>query len=255
MCKSCKRCRRYRTEFSIYRYENIIPLNYADLYNHFMDEKILCRIENDHMIIDYIKRNTYICEGEFCYISIASGIITELFYINKKNFTNVCIDIVFKFIVDHLFYSFGEPDSDNNELRKVCDLLNRKDMITKYKRTLINSRTGQTQYRKDLLTIHNECQICGMKNEELLIASHIKPYSESDNKECIDFENGLLLCRNHDGVFDRGLITFTDEGQILISSNLNEEDIEKLDILEGQIELSKKQKEYMQWHRENKFKK
>ena len=52
---------------------------------------------------------------------------------------------------------------------------------------------------------------------ELLVASHIKPWSISDANEKLDIHNGLLMCPNHDKLFDRGYISFDDTGRILIS--------------------------------------
>ncbi|HHQ4786468.1 HNH endonuclease [Aeromonas hydrophila] len=54
-----------------------------------------------------------------------------------------------------------------------------------------------------------------MSNKDLLIASHIKPWSESDNAERLDGNNGLLLSPHIDKLFDRGCITFTDAGDLL----------------------------------------
>ena len=57
---------------------------------------------------------------------------------------------------------------------------------------------------------------------ELLVASHIKPWSISDANEKLDIHNGLLMCPNHDKLFDRGYISFDDTGRILISEKLDD---------------------------------
>ena len=59
------------------------------------------------------------------------------------------------------------------------------------------------------------------KEGTLLVASHIKPWSDSNNNERIDKFNGLLLTPNLDKAFDRGYITFDKSGGIIISSQLN----------------------------------
>ncbi|MEG0823330.1 MAG: HNH endonuclease signature motif containing protein, partial [Erysipelotrichaceae bacterium] len=65
------------------------------------------------------------------------------------------------------------------------------------------------------------CQICGLDFPILLIASHIKPYRDCGHMyETVDYNNGLLLCKNHDYLFDQGYISFNDDGSILISSEL-----------------------------------
>lgn len=60
----------------------------------------------------------------------------------------------------------------------------------------------------------------------MLVASHIKARSESDDiEEKISGANGLWLCAQHDRAFDRRLFTFSDEGKLIISSALLTEDI------------------------------
>lgn len=66
------------------------------------------------------------------------------------------------------------------------------------------------------------CCISGLANSELLIASHIKPWSESDEDEKTDPRNGLLLNALHDKAFDRGLITVTTDFKIIISSDIRD---------------------------------
>ena len=77
----------------------------------------------------------------------------------------------------------------------------------------------------------SKCVICGMEQKELLIGSHIKPSAESDVNEKIDHNNGLLLCCNHDKLFDKHLISFDDvTGKIMISKTLKQSDIKRLNL-------------------------
>ena len=55
-----------------------------------------------------------------------------------------------------------------------------------------------------------------------LIASHIKPYIQSNENEAYDPDNGLLLSRNLDALFDQGYISFDENGFIICSKLLNE---------------------------------
>lgn len=67
----------------------------------------------------------------------------------------------------------------------------------------------------------HECPICKINIPHMLIASHIKPFRDCAHiYEAIDHNNGLLLCRNHDYLFDQGFITFDDNGYIIISAAL-----------------------------------
>lgn len=49
----------------------------------------------------------------------------------------------------------------------------------------------------------------------VLIASHIKPYVRSDDNEKFDANNGLLLSKNIDSLFDLKYISFDDNGSII----------------------------------------
>ncbi len=64
-----------------------------------------------------------------------------------------------------------------------------------------------------------------MHDSRLLRASHIKPWADCEtDAERLDVYNGLLLAAHLDAAFDAGLISFTEKGQILFSSQLQEAD-------------------------------
>jgi hypothetical protein len=83
--------------------------------------------------------------------------------------------------------------------------------------TLVKSRLGQGEFRNGLLSYWKGCAVTGYKTPSMLIASHIKPWRESDNQERLDQYNGLLLTPNLDKAFDTGFISFDSKGKILIS--------------------------------------
>nr|WP_285845778.1 HNH endonuclease [Metabacillus idriensis] len=123
------------------------------------------------------------------------------------------------------------------------------------KEQVIKSRIGQSTFKKALLDIEKKCRLCGVTDERFLVASHIKPWSKSNNQERLDVNNGLLMCPNHDSLFDKGYISFDDEGTILISDSLDECTRVFLNINETMnTRMNESQREYMKWHRENIFK-
>lgn len=143
--------------------------------------------------------------------------------------------------------------SSKNDLDKLDSLIGKDiDIISK-------ARVNQSKIRTNLLKHYKCCQLCGVQNEELLIASHIKPWSKSNEKEKVDCYNLLLLCANHDKLFDRFLITFDDNGEIKMSSSLSDYDKIFTNIREGTSlrfpdkKIPEKMKEYLEWHR-NEFK-
>lgn len=122
---------------------------------------------------------------------------------------------------------------------------------------LIAARLGQGDFRKELLKLHSDgCPVTGITNTELLVASHIKPWSASTNSERLDPHNGILLSALVDRLFDRGLITFEDDGAMLVSQSLSPADRVLCNLNAAKpIALSEKNRHYLAYHREVKFKK
>lgn len=90
------------------------------------------------------------------------------------------------------------------------------------KNTRVKARVGQGQFRKDVLAIwNNTCPVTKVASPNLLIASHIHSWLLSDDNEKVDGYNGLPLAPNVDKLFDKGLISFADDGALLISRHLS----------------------------------
>ena len=124
------------------------------------------------------------------------------------------------------------------------------------KEAVVKLRVNQNAFRNLLLNKFEHCALCKVNQPELLVASHIKPWRNSSPEEKLDRDNGFLMCPNHDLLFDRGLISFDDDGNILISSKLTKESRDSLGIKDDlKIQLSERNKEYLQYHRENIFQK
>jgi hypothetical protein len=87
--------------------------------------------------------------------------------------------------------------------------------------------------------------------EEVLRASHIKPWHNSDDRERRDPENGLLLIANLDALFDKFLITFDNDGRMLVSDRIEEGLYRQLG-LPGALRLSPTltQQRFLEYHRE-----
>lgn len=87
---------------------------------------------------------------------------------------------------------------------------------------LVAARVGQGNFRASLLRYWGQrCAICGSGISEVLIASHIQPWALSSNLQRLDPFNGLLLAANIDRLFDRGLISFSDQGEMLMADGLD----------------------------------
>lgn len=125
------------------------------------------------------------------------------------------------------------------------------------KKALINARRGQGKFKNNVAEISNKCFFTGVSDDNFLRASHIKPWAESDNKERLDGNNGLLLVPHIDHLFDKGYITFMSTGALVISSQLPDEVINAYRLFEYKIDrkLNDQQQNYMNYHREHIFKK
>ena len=89
-------------------------------------------------------------------------------------------------------------------------------------------RIGQSKLRnKTLLNYRNTCALCKIGIRNLLVTSHIKSWSDSTKDERIDAANAILLCRLHDGLFDKGHISLTDNYEILYKDKVT---LEKFNI-------------------------
>jgi predicted restriction endonuclease len=121
------------------------------------------------------------------------------------------------------------------------------------KAMMVNTRIGQGRFRDDLIAYWQGCAITQYQNHSFLIASHIKPWAQSDNAERLDPYNGLLLLANIDKAFDLGYVSFNEKGRILISDYLEDYTTLGLD-KDMSVLLSNKHQDYLAYHRESRFK-
>ena len=138
---------------------------------------------------------------------------------------------------------------------EISNIDNDKTLKNTEKTAIIQSRLGQGVFRNKLIEYWHGCSISSFKKSEILVASHIKPWKNSNNEERLDMYNGLLLLPNYDKLFDKGYISFDDEGQILISKYLTEEDKCILNINSNicLTRIEEEHKKYMHYHNENCF--
>ncbi len=120
---------------------------------------------------------------------------------------------------------------------------------------IVRARVGQGRFRKALLDYWGGCAVTGAFVPEILRASHVKPWKDSTNDERLDLYNGLLLLPQYDSLFDAGLITFSDDGALLLSRSLNGLSKLHLGIASGSVlrRLDDRHKWYLSYHRSHSF--
>ncbi|MBR8279095.1 HNH endonuclease [Burkholderia vietnamiensis] len=122
---------------------------------------------------------------------------------------------------------------------------------------VIKARVGQGPFRDMLLERWKGCSVTGCKLPELLVASHVKPWSRCETaRERVQVANGLLLVPNLDRLFDRGLVTFDDNFRIQISSLVKAGTLSQLNVT-PHMRLTTSEhidmRPFLQWHRDNIF--
>ena len=120
---------------------------------------------------------------------------------------------------------------------------------------MVKLRVGQGYFRKALIERWKGCAVTGCKDESLLIASHIKPWSKCTTRaERLSPDNGILLSPNLDKAFDRGYISFDDNFKILIhDKNFHLQAVNTLPILRTHTLSSREHigmRPFLKWHRQ-----
>ena len=149
----------------------------------------------------------------------------------------------------------------SQEDRKELDKIQNSSIDNQTKTYLYKARIGQGKYREDLLSLHNNtCMISNIEAPELLIASHIVPWVKSNNVEKLDKYNGLLLSSSIDKLFDQYLISFDNNGFMVVSEKFKKTHSDYKDIMstigiyeslieqKENLKFSIETKEYMKRH-------
>ena len=101
--------------------------------------------------------------------------------------------------------------------------------------------------------IERACRVTGVTNVKHLRASHMKPWAKSNNSEKLDGANGLLLSPHVDHLFDRGFISFSNAGGILVSNELNPSVLDRwhIDADQNVGGFSRAQTSFLEYHRDD----
>jgi hypothetical protein len=98
------------------------------------------------------------------------------------------------------------------------------------RQAIVRARIGQGLFKERVSAIEERCRITGVENPIHLIASHCKPWRDSTNEERLNGENGLLLTPSIDRLFDRGFISFEDNGRLIVSPVADRASLRKMGV-------------------------
>lgn len=126
-----------------------------------------------------------------------------------------------------------------------------------YKVREVKTRVNQTVFREIVMANYdNKCAITGIDIPDLLVASHIIPWSKNEH-ERLNPENGICLSPLYDRAYDTGYIGINEKLEIILSTDLKRKYktdyfTKHFDYLNGfKITLPKKyypRKEFLEYH-------
>jgi putative restriction endonuclease len=119
---------------------------------------------------------------------------------------------------------------------------------------IISARRGQGLFKQRVMAIERFCRITRVDNPAHLRASHCKPWRDSTNDERLDGENGLLLTPSIDHLFDRGFISFHDDGELIVSPVAHASSLERMGVPTRETvnvgAFSSGQRRFLEYHRD-----
>ncbi len=136
----------------------------------------------------------------------------------------------------------------------ILSELDSSNLSSTEKYQIAKSRIGQGKFRRLLIEEGVFCPFTLINDPRLLIASHIKPWRNSNNVERLDPKNGLLFTPTYDMLFDKGWISFTESKELMISNKLDRMNVTKLRIESNMIIPNidiEDRSEYLAYHRNN----
>lgn len=245
---------RDRLRFNELWQERVDEINALNEYNFFDFREHDGRDPGDNRL--YAKRPGNDAEGDTIYGLMRELILPNMTYISILKLQSDTGELLYYFKIFPLNENSNIVNESTNQMVRT---IKSDNTITATERAqLIKSRIGQGKFRLELLENCGTCPITQINDPQLLIASHIKPWSVSTNIERLDVYNGLMFTPTFDKLFDNGLISFEDNKRILISPWMSNSTVVKLNIIQNQeITLLPVvgREHFLLYHRENIFKK
>lgn len=157
--------------------------------------------------------------------------------------------------------AIGDPDSAAVSAEQALweehlrqDILDSASLNLTEKHAIVLARRGQGLFRERVQDHEKRCRITHVSRPEHLRASHCKPWRDASNTERLDGENGLLLTPSIDHLFDRGFISFRDDGRLLVSPVAHKPSLVRMGVPVDQEvdtgEFSAGQRRYVEYHRD-----
>lgn len=143
---------------------------------------------------------------------------------------------------------------DDTTLIETISLIYSDDNLRSFEKlALAKQRIGHSSFARKVKSRANNSCVLNPVIKRNLIASHIKPWAKAEDYEKVDIFNGLCLSPNYDSLFEDGIISFHDDGSIMVGC-LNQDEMRAYNLNGSEkIPVLPEQCRYLAWHRENKF--
>ncbi len=145
----------------------------------------------------------------------------------------------------------NESGIDHDVLHDIHEIEEDVSIPETQRLQLAKARIGQGLFRKRVLLVDPSCRVTGVDDVRLLIASHIKPWKDASNAERVNGYNGLMLSPHVDALFDEHLISFEDEGKILVHTSLPKSVLDRwsIDVTKRVTPFTREQSVFLNHHR------
>jgi hypothetical protein len=145
-----------------------------------------------------------------------------------------------------------EPEPNADILADLSKIESDASIPETQRLQLAKARVGQGLFRKRVMLVDSHCRVTGVEDPRLLIASHIKPWRDATNAERINGFNGIMLSPHVDALFDERLISFEDDGKMLVHPSLPQDVLDRWSIhRHTKVEKFRhEQSEFLRHHRD-----
>ena len=239
--------------------EQIFINEQSDFFNYLKETQAF---KSEKTYRDYITRLSYVShffrlDGSLTDNDVSSIIVylTETMnnrdrYNNPRTISDIASGL--KKFLEYVKSDYKKKISDSI-LKDVRTVEQDSTINATEKEALVKARIGQGVFRQQLFELWQGCSVTECKTQAVLIASHIRPWRQSNNNQRLDVYNGLLLIPNLDKLFDKGYISFRDDGRIIKSHFLPPREYELLGVSDNMRlkSLNDRHFPYLKYHRDN----
>jgi hypothetical protein len=125
------------------------------------------------------------------------------------------------------------------------------------RQALVLARRGQGLFRQRVAELESRCRVTRVDRPEHLRASHCKPWRDCSNDERVDGNNGLMLAPSIDHLFDRGFVSFEQDGRLLVSPVAHRESLHRMGVeVDRPMNVGRftgEQERFLEFHRDAVF--